>query len=161
MLFRSQSGTPDRPIVIKAAGDGEAIFDGDGNFNLFNVMAANYNYFEGLTIRNTDLAFLAERYGRAQQSVETNSGATTKNSAKNVIFILLAGAPSHTDLFDLKVVPNVTPASFNPETINGALFPTGLLPNLANNWQNNDFAIVRSMQSHALVHSLEIGRAHV
>src|SRR6516164_9942237 len=108
-------------------------------------------------------AFLAERYARAQQSVETNSGATTKNTAKNVIFILLAGAPSHTDLFDLKVVPNVTPASFNPESINGALFPTGLLPNLANNWQNNDFAIVRSMQSHALVHSLaqtwaQIGR---
>lgn len=57
--YLTQSGTPERPIVIKAAGDGEAIFDGDGNFNLFNVMAANYNYFEGLTIRNTDLAFLA------------------------------------------------------------------------------------------------------
>ena len=53
------SGTPEKPMVIKAAGDGEVIFDGDGNFNLFNVMAANYNYFEGLTIRNTDLAFLA------------------------------------------------------------------------------------------------------
>ena len=57
--YLTASGTPERPIVIKAAGDGEAIFDGDGNFNLFNVMAANYNYFEGLTIRNTDLAFLA------------------------------------------------------------------------------------------------------
>jgi hypothetical protein len=57
--YLTRSGTADKPIVIKAAGDGEAIFDGDGNFNLFNVMAANYNYFEGLTIRNTDLAFLA------------------------------------------------------------------------------------------------------
>jgi hypothetical protein len=57
--YLTASGTPDRPIVIKAAGDGEAIFDGDGNFNLFNIQAANYNYFEGLTIRNTDLAFLA------------------------------------------------------------------------------------------------------
>jgi hypothetical protein len=57
--YLTQSGTADRPIVIKGAGDGEAIFDGDGNFNLFNVMAANYNYFEALTIRNTDLAFLA------------------------------------------------------------------------------------------------------
>jgi hypothetical protein len=57
--YLTQSGTADRPIVIKAAGDGEVIFDGDGNFNLFNVMSANYNYFEGLTIRNTDLAFLA------------------------------------------------------------------------------------------------------
>src|SRR5271163_708484 len=57
--YLTQSGTAEKPIVIKAAGDGEAIFDGDGAFNLFNVMAANYNYFEGLTIRNTDLAFLA------------------------------------------------------------------------------------------------------
>src|SRR5204863_4337301 len=55
--FLTQSGTADQPIVIKGAGDGEAIFDGDGAYNLFNVMAANDNYFEGLTIRNTDLAF--------------------------------------------------------------------------------------------------------
>ena len=55
--FLTASGTPRKPIVIKGAGDGEAIFDGDGAYNLFNVMAANYNYFEGLTIRNTDLAF--------------------------------------------------------------------------------------------------------
>lgn len=55
--FLTESGTADKPIVIKGAGDGEAIFDGDGSYNLFNVMAANYNYFEGLTIRNTELAF--------------------------------------------------------------------------------------------------------
>jgi len=57
--FLTQKGTPERPIVIKGAGDGEAIFDGDGAYNLFNVMAADYNYFEGLTIRNTELAFQA------------------------------------------------------------------------------------------------------
>ena len=34
------------------------IFDGDGNQVLFNLMAANYNYFEGITIRNTNVAFL-------------------------------------------------------------------------------------------------------
>lgn len=55
--FLTQNGTAEKPIVIKAAGDGEPIFDGDGAYNLFNVMAANYNYFEGLTIRNTELAF--------------------------------------------------------------------------------------------------------
>src|SRR3954454_136381 len=33
-------GTPDKPIAIKAAGDGEVIFDGNGTFNLFNVKAA-------------------------------------------------------------------------------------------------------------------------
>ena len=52
-------GTPERPIVIRAAGDGEVIFDGDGAFRLFDVMAADYNIFEGLTIRNTEVAFWA------------------------------------------------------------------------------------------------------
>ena len=52
-------GAPDKPVVIKAAGDGEVIFDGNGNFNLFNVMAADCHYFEGLTFRNTYVVFLA------------------------------------------------------------------------------------------------------
>jgi hypothetical protein len=52
-------GTPDKPIVIRGAGDGEAIFDGDGAHELFNVMAADYHIFEGLTIRNADIAFQA------------------------------------------------------------------------------------------------------
>lgn len=52
-------GLPDRPIVIKAAGDGEPIFDGNGCYRLFDVMAADYHIFEGLTVRNTDIAFYA------------------------------------------------------------------------------------------------------
>jgi hypothetical protein len=52
-------GTPDRPIVIRAAGDGEAIFDGDGAFRLFDVMGSAYTIFDGLTIRNTEVAFWA------------------------------------------------------------------------------------------------------
>lgn len=71
--FLTQSGTADKPIVIKAAGDGDAIFDGDGAYNLFNVMAANYNYFEGLTIRNTDLAFQA-----GLKNIAGSSGLTFK-----------------------------------------------------------------------------------
>jgi hypothetical protein len=72
-FFLTQSGTADKPIVIKAAGDGEVIFDGDGAHNLFNVMAANYNYFEGLTIRNTDIAFLA-----GLKNITGSSGLTIK-----------------------------------------------------------------------------------
>jgi hypothetical protein len=55
--YLTQSGTPDKPIVIKGAGDGEVIFDGDGCDNLFNLMGGNYNYFEGITVRNTQVAF--------------------------------------------------------------------------------------------------------
>ena len=52
-------GTAEKPIVIRAAGDGEVVFDGAGCFRLFDVMAADYHIFEGLTIRNTDVAFWA------------------------------------------------------------------------------------------------------
>jgi len=71
--FLTQSGTAEKPIVIKAAGDGEPVFDGDGAYNLFNVMAANYNYFEGLTIRNTELAFWA-----GYKNIAGASGITIK-----------------------------------------------------------------------------------
>ncbi len=104
-------------------------------------------------------AFLSQRYTKAAEVAM--GGAATKNSARNVIFILLAGAPSHIDTFDFKMVNGVTPASFAPDTANGILWPTGLLPKLGN--MLGDFAIVRSLRSHALVHSLaqtwtQIGR---
>jgi len=52
-------GTPEKPIVIKAAGDGEAIFDGDGCHRLFDVSAADNTWIEGLTIKNADVAIFA------------------------------------------------------------------------------------------------------
>jgi hypothetical protein len=71
--YLTASGTPDKPIVIKGAGDGEVVFDGDGNFNLFNVKAGNYNYFEGVTIRNTDIAIWA-----GTQFIAGSKGLTVK-----------------------------------------------------------------------------------
>lgn len=73
--YLTQSGTASKPIVIKGAGDGEAIFDGDGNQNLFNLMAANYNYFEGITVRNTNVAFLL-----GLKNIAGASGFTLKHS---------------------------------------------------------------------------------
>ena len=52
-------GTAERPIVFKAAGDGEVIFDGDGCEALFDVTAADYVYLEGLTFRNARIAIRA------------------------------------------------------------------------------------------------------
>ncbi len=73
--YLTQSGTAERPIAIKAAGDGEVIFDGDGAENLFNLMAANYHYFEGLTVRNTNVAFLL-----GIKNIAGASGFTLKRS---------------------------------------------------------------------------------
>ncbi len=73
--YLTASGTPDKPIVIKAAGDGEVVFDGGGAQNLFNLLAGNYNYFEGITIRNTNVAFLL-----GWKNIAGSSGFTLKHS---------------------------------------------------------------------------------
>src|SRR5690242_1053970 len=93
--------------------------------------------------------------------ITTQLGVTTQNKAKNCIFILLAGAPSHTDTFDLKVLNGTTPSNFNPTMIDGINWPAGLFPGLAKQLPN--ICLVRSMHAWALVHSLaqrwtQIGR---
>src|SRR5262245_29919158 len=90
----------------------------------------------------------------------TSLPVTTQNKAKNVIFVLLTGAPSHTDTFDFKASPD-TPAFLKPTTINDIVWPTGILPKMANQIPN--MTIVRSVRAWALVHSLsqtwvQIGR---
>jgi hypothetical protein len=57
--YLTEDGTAEMPISIKAAGDGPAIFDGAGNYALFDVRAADHTYFEGLTIRNAEVGILA------------------------------------------------------------------------------------------------------
>ncbi len=100
--------------------------------------------------------------GKLHAGVTINTqNVQMQNTAKNVIFVLLAGAPSHTDTFDLKVVTGITPTTFNPDTINGVLWPTGIMPGLGQLLPK--IAIVRSMRAWALVHSLaqtwtQIGR---
>jgi hypothetical protein len=73
--YLTADGTPDMPIVIKGAGDGEAIFDGAGAFALFDVRAADYTYFEGLTFRNAEMAIQA-----GTQFIAGARGLTVKRS---------------------------------------------------------------------------------
>ncbi len=51
--------TPEKPITIRAAGDGQVVFDGAGNHRLFDVSASAHHILDGLTIRNTDVAIFA------------------------------------------------------------------------------------------------------
>ncbi|HVO99600.1 MAG TPA: DUF1501 domain-containing protein [Bryobacteraceae bacterium] len=105
-------------------------------------------------------SFLAKE-AKAQSGTCTSQGMSTLNTAKNVIFILMAGAPSHVDTFDFKNTVGVTPAAAAPQTVNGGLWPTGILPKLSA--MTSQFSVIRSLQAHALVHSLgqtwvQIGR---
>ncbi len=76
-----------------------------------------------------------------------------RNTAKNCIFVFLTGAPSHTDLWDLK--EGVwTPADFTPDTFDGGnvRFPRGLMPKTADHLDRISF--VRSGLAWAAVHQL-------
>ncbi len=67
-------GTAEKPITIQSAGDGEVVFDGDGNHRLFDVMASQHHIFDGITIRNTDVGIFA-----GQKEVLGAIGLTVKN----------------------------------------------------------------------------------
>jgi len=108
-------------------------------------------------------SFLPQRaLAQSGPRVETLASVSTKNTARNVVFILLAGAPSHTDTFDFKQSPDAPLELLKPEPVNGTVWPTGLMPKLGG--QLGDMAIVRSVRSWALVHNLaqtwtQIGRS--
>lgn len=104
-------------------------------------------------------SFLA---GNSQAQLIRSLDVKTRNTAKNVIFILLTGAPSHVDTFDLKFLDGISPAGFQPETIKGIRFNTGVFPKIAA--QLDDIAILRSVRAWAAQHSLsqtwvQIGRS--
>src|SRR3954452_18745445 len=85
---------------------------------------------------------------------------TTIGTAKNVIFVLLAGAPSHVDTFDLKE-GSWTPSFLAPTSYGDLRWPQGLMPTLGATI--GDIALVRSARSWAAVHQLsqtwvQIGR---
>lgn len=97
--------------------------------------------------------------GRPTETV-ARAAVAPKATAKNCIFILMLGGPSHIDTFDFKDGPWM-PASFDPANFGDIRFPRGLMPTLAQ--QLDSIAVVRSMRAWALVHGLaqtwvQIGR---
>lgn len=108
----TQKGTPDKPITIKAAGDGEVIFDGSGAYRLFDVMAADYHYFEGLTIRNVDIAFYA-----GLKRVMGSSGLSVVNCKLEDVGI---GIMTHSaDSKDFYIADNIFKGRHDPDTLVG------------------------------------------
>jgi hypothetical protein len=97
--------------------------------------------------------------GRPSETV-AQAAPTPIGTAENVVFMLLTGAPSHTDTFDLKEGA-WTPAFLAPATINGIRWPQGLMPKLGE--RLNKVALLRSVRAYATAHDLaqswvQIGR---
>lgn len=74
----------------------------------------------------------------------------TRNSARNLIMVLLDGGPSHVDTFDLKTGV-WTPNFMGVATLGGSLkWPLGLMPKLGN--MTDQFALIRSISAIEAVH---------
>lgn len=108
----TQKGTPDRPITIKAAGDGEVIFDGAGAYRLFDVMGTDHHLFEGLTIRNTQIAF----YGGFKH-VKGCRGLTVKNCRLEDVGIGVVTYSEESS--DFYIVDNTFIGRHDPDTLHG------------------------------------------
>lgn len=90
----------------------------------------------------------------ARAAETLSAGVTTRNTAKNTIFIFLTGAISQIDSWDFKTAntPAAAISQLKPETVNGISWANGIFPKIGT--QLSDIAIVRSMSAWALVHSL-------
>lgn len=88
--------------------------------------------------------------GRPAETI-ARAAAVPVATAKSCILVLMTGAPSHVDTFDLKEGP-WTPKNFNPTDFNGVRFPQGLMPKIAE--QLPSIALVRSLRAWAAVHAL-------
>jgi hypothetical protein len=53
--FVRVKGTPEKPILIKAAGDGPVVIDAAGAYRAFDVEGSQHLWLDGLTIRNADI----------------------------------------------------------------------------------------------------------
>lgn len=81
----------------------------------------------------------------------TSANATLRNTAKSAIFIFLPGAPSQTDLWDLKE-GSWTPSDLAPTSYGNIRWPQGLMPKTAAHL--GKLTLVRSALSWAAVHQL-------
>ncbi len=112
--YLTVDGTAEQPIVIRAAGDGEVIFDGNGNEVLFDVTGGNYIHFEGLTFRNTRHAILAGR-----KDIAGAEGIVLKRNRFEDV-----GVGIHTDWSGSKnfyIADNVFIGRHDPNTLTGWL----------------------------------------
>lgn len=96
------------------------------------------------------LGFAGREPAPWQRLPRTKDGVETLGTARNLIYILLEGGPSHVDTFDLKP-GSYTPSFIGPENIGGLAWPTGTMPKLAQ--MTDRFSIVRSISADEAVHS--------
>jgi hypothetical protein len=88
----------------------------------------------------------------------SGGGAQPKGTARNVIFVLMSGGPSHVDTFDLKEGAWTLPA-MEPTSYGAIRWPRGLMPRLAE--AMGDIALLRSVRAWEAVHGIAQVRVQI
>ena len=107
----------------------EACTLGGRSFPVYGPSFSRRRFFE---IAGTGIAgsYLANVLAPPRR-LEAATAPALKGTARNLIFVFMAGGPSHSDLWDLKEGA-WTPAAFAPTTFGGGIrFAQGLMPNIA------------------------------
>ena len=103
--------------------------------------------FLGLSLGFGSITLAADR--APMKRLDRRKAAATLGTARNVIFVLLDGGPSHVDTFDLKLFPE-TPDSLGARNMGGWQWPAGIMPQLAD--RASQFSLVRSISAVEAVH---------
>ena len=107
-------------------------------------------FLAGLTSALAGMGMAYARVPSWHARAATKDAMETLGTARNLIYILLEGAPSHVDTFDLKT-GDWTPNALGAATIDNILWPAGYMPQLAQRLDR--VALVRSLQAVEAVHS--------
>jgi hypothetical protein len=124
--------------------------DHAGSFPVFGE-GFTRRHFMKLAGTSVVASFFADVASARLLADTTSVNPTLHNTAKNCIFIFLAGALSQSDTFDLKE-GGWMPGDFAPTSYGSLRFPQGLMPKTAE--QAGKLAIIRSGLSWAAVHQL-------
>jgi hypothetical protein len=120
---------------------------------IFPVYGPSFSRRRFFTIAGTGIVgFTLADVLAPPRKLEAATAPAVKGTARNCIFVFMAGGPSHSDLWDLKEGA-WTPAAFAPASFGGNVrFAQGLMPKIAEHLDRLVF--VRSALSWAAVHSL-------
>lgn len=101
-----KAGTFERPILIRGAGDGEAVLDGSGADYLFDLATANHHHLENLTLRNCDRAILTWERGTEDWEREGTTGLVVRRCKISATGHILYFT-SWTDVHDFTICDNI------------------------------------------------------
>jgi hypothetical protein len=105
--YLTRKATAERPITIRAAGDGEVVLDGADSYQLINTEAAAHHVIEGLTLRNSFIGVYAGTGRKASAS-----GLEIRNCVIEGVRYGVIGPEKSVHVYDTKIADGAYPDRF-------------------------------------------------